>query len=194
MPRAANRFDYRSIADVLLTIEYTALDSSDHRQRVLSTINRTFSADRPFSFRHELSDQWYDLNNPELSSTPMVVRFATARDDFPPNIDELRIQQIALYFARADGVTDEIPVTHLRFTDSDAAGPVGGGAVSVEGIVSTRRGNAGSWSGMVGRTPTGIWELALPNEEPVTALFQQEQVKDILLVITYSGRTPEWPA
>ena len=33
LPKAANPFDYRTIADVLLTIEYTALDSPDHRRR-----------------------------------------------------------------------------------------------------------------------------------------------------------------
>ena len=33
MPKAANFFDYRTIGDVLFTIEYTALQSWDYRSR-----------------------------------------------------------------------------------------------------------------------------------------------------------------
>jgi hypothetical protein len=32
MPKAANPFDYRTIADVLITLEYTALQSFTYRQ------------------------------------------------------------------------------------------------------------------------------------------------------------------
>ena len=31
LPKAANAFDYRTIADVVLTLEYTALDDVDYR-------------------------------------------------------------------------------------------------------------------------------------------------------------------
>jgi len=33
----------------------------------------------------------------------MTVRFTTVRDDFPPNLDALKIQHVVLYFARANG-------------------------------------------------------------------------------------------
>ena len=36
LPRAANPFDYGTIADVLLTIEYTALASPDYRAQVIA--------------------------------------------------------------------------------------------------------------------------------------------------------------
>ncbi|HKX57095.1 MAG TPA: hypothetical protein VJN01_13380, partial [Xanthomonadales bacterium] len=38
MPRAANPFDYRTIADVLFTIEYTALSNLDYRQQVIQQL------------------------------------------------------------------------------------------------------------------------------------------------------------
>jgi hypothetical protein len=57
MPRAANPFDYRTIADVLFTIEYTALNSLDYRQQVIQQLDRSVSADRPYSFRQQFSDQ-----------------------------------------------------------------------------------------------------------------------------------------
>ena len=69
MPKAANPFDYRTIADVLLTIEYTALEqlrlppAGDPDARP-----PTLSADRPFSFRHQFADAWYDLHNPDQTA------------------------------------------------------------------------------------------------------------------------------
>ncbi|MGZ8915534.1 MAG: hypothetical protein ACXW1Z_20805 [Methylobacter sp.] len=47
---------------------------------------------------------------------------------------------------------------------------------------------------MIGKFPAGEWELALPNTEEMRNRFKNEELEDILLVITYSGRTPEWPA
>ena len=75
LPKAANQFDYSTIADVLLTIEYTALNSLDYRQQVIQTLDPELSPDRPFSFRQQFPDQWYDLNNPDQAATPMAVRF-----------------------------------------------------------------------------------------------------------------------
>ena len=83
MPKAANQFDYRTIADVLITIEYTALNSFDYRQQVIQTLNPNVSADRPFSFRNQLADQWYDLHNPDQTKDPMTVRFRTCPRGFP---------------------------------------------------------------------------------------------------------------
>ena len=69
-----------------------------------------------------------------------------------------RQRHVVLLFARADGVSFEVPVTQLRFTEENTSGAVGGGAVSIDGIISTRRGNAGSWLAMLGKRPVGEWE------------------------------------
>jgi Tc toxin complex TcA C-terminal TcB-binding domain len=194
MPKASNQFDFRTIADVLITIEYTALNSFDYRQQVIQTLDPNLSADRPFSFRNQFADQWYDLNNPEQNKTPMKVKFQTFREDFPPNVETLKIQQILLYFVRASQKTFELPITELRFTEQGNQGTIGGSATPIDGIISTRRGNAGSWTSAIGKTPVGEWELTLPNTEEVKKHFLDEELDDILFVITYAGRTPEWPA
>ena len=194
MPKAANQFDYRTIADVLITIEYTALNSFDYRQQVIQTLNPNLSADRPISFRNQLADQWYDLHNPDQTNSPMKVKFETFREDFPPNIERIKIQQVMLYLVCARHKTFELPTTELRFTDQDKQGTVGGSATPIDGVISTRRGNGGSWSTMIGKSPVGEWELTLPNTEEMINRFKDEEIEDILLVITYSGRTPEWPS
>ena len=123
----------------------------------------------------------------------MVARFKTRREDFPPNIEGLKIQNVVLYFARKSGSLFEIPVSYLRFREGGGAGSVGGGATTSDGVISTRRGNAASWTAMLGKDPAGDWELALPNTEELRNRFKQAEIEDILFVITYSGRTPEWP-
>jgi Tc toxin complex TcA C-terminal TcB-binding domain/ABC toxin N-terminal region len=198
MPKAANLFDYQTIADVQITIEYTALNDFNYGQQVIQRLNRIISADRPFSFRNQFADQWYDLHNPEQTATPMTVRFTTSRADFPPNLDDLTIQQVVLYFSRADGEAFEIPVEQFHFTELLTGSRVpeegkASDAESLDGVISTRRGNAPHWTSMTGKTPVGEWELALPNTEEMKSRFQNEQIEDILFVITYSGRTPSWP-
>jgi hypothetical protein len=198
MPKAANAFDFETIADVLVTIEYTALDSPLYRKQVIETLNPTLSADRPFSFRHQFADQWYDLHNPDQTAQPLVVRFKTGRADFAPNLTELRIQQILLYFAPASDEMPAMPITAtLRFSPAgqalSAASP-GGQATTFDGVISTRRGNAGDWLDLIGQPPSGEWELALEDTTDVRNLFKNEIITDMLLVITYQGRTPAWPA
>ncbi|NTW38174.1 MAG: hypothetical protein HGB17_19190, partial [Syntrophobacteraceae bacterium] len=193
MPKAANLVDYNSIADVLITEEYTALNSFDYYQQVILDLDCSIHADRPFSFRNQFPDQWYDLHNPDQTATPMVVRFKTNREDFPPNVEDLKISQLMLYFARKSEEPFEVDVTHLQFTES-GQGSVGGGAKTIDGVISTLRGNAGDWTAMTGKPPFGEWELALPDTDEMKSRFENEEIEDILYVITFKGRTPEWPA
>ncbi len=64
----------------------------------------------------------------------------------------------------------------------------------MNGVISTRRGNAGSWMSMIGKPPIGDLELTLPNTVAMKNRFKDEKIEDILLVITHRGHTPEWPA
>jgi Tc toxin complex TcA C-terminal TcB-binding domain len=198
LPKAANAFDYRTIADVLLTIEYTALDSPEYREQVIRTLDTSVGADRGFSLRDQFPDQWYDLHNPDQTTTPMAVRLRMRREDFPPNLEDLAIEQVVVYLARptAEPLARPLPIQlHLtRMTESGAQLRAGGTATSTDGLYSTRR-EAADWrDDLVGSTPFGEWELSLPNDSETRALFIEEQVQDILLVLTYTARTPEWPA
>jgi hypothetical protein len=112
-------------------------------------------------------------------------------------VENLKIQNVLLYFARVDGKSFEVPVTYLRFIEKGSAAPIpvppGGGATSIDGIISTRRGNAGGWASMIGKFAAGEWELTLPDTEEMKNRFKNEEIEDILFVITYAGRTPDWP-
>jgi hypothetical protein len=195
MPKAANLFDYRTIADVLITIEYTALNSVGYRQQVIQSLPQDLSADRAFSLRNQFPDQWYDLHNPDQTSTPLTVKFNTLREDFPANLDELSIQQVVMYFARSSKAEfDAVEVKSFNFKEEGSAGKLGGAATSTDDIISTRRVNASKWLPMIEKSPFGEWELSFPDTAQMREIFSQEQFEDILFVITYQGRSPAWPA
>jgi hypothetical protein len=194
MPKAANLFDFRTIADVLFTIEYTALDSYLFRQKVQQELDRSWRGQRAYRFRHEFADQWFDLHNPEQSATPMTVQFRTTADDFPANVDALRIGHVALYLATRVGDDVELPEVSLQFEADPSVGGMGGAATPVDGLVTTRKGMGASWLSMLGSTPAGTWTLTLPNTARVRALFEEERVTDMLFALTIAGHTPEWPS
>ena len=197
MPRAANQLDFSTIADVLLTIDYTALDSRDYRHEVIQQLDQNISADRAYSFRQQFADAWYDLNNPDQSLTPMVVEFQTGLADFPPNMENLTIQQLVMYFVPANGSDlPAQPKATLTFTGTDSYGnpeSPSGTEIAVANIISTRRtDNLTGWSQMIGMQVSGGWKLDL-SDPNTSRLFQNCQLQDILFVITYSGRLPDWP-
>lgn len=197
MPKAANQFDYNTVADVLLTIEYTALDSPDYRAQVVQQLDRNISSERPFSFHHQFADQWYDLNNSELVAPPqqpMVVRFTTRPEDFPPNVSELTIQHVTLYVACREGADKGVEVRHLHFTEAGQSGQLGGAANAPDGLLSTRQANAANWAPMIGKSLVGEWELAFPDTQEMRDRFKNGEIEDILFVLTFSATTPEWPS
>jgi hypothetical protein len=196
LPKAANPFDYRAVADVLLTLEYTALSNPVYRRQVIKQLDRKISGDRIFSFREQFSDSWYELNNADAmedAGRRMVANFSTRRDDFPPHIEDLHIRHITLRVARKDGFVNEINIAGLNFTPKGETISVGGAARTVEAVVSTRRPNGATWLGMQGKAPVGSWELKFPNNAQVKAWFKEGKIEDIALVVTFGGTTPQWP-
>ncbi len=194
MPLAANQFDFSTLADVQVTFNYTALPDPGYRAQVIQSLGGQVSQERPYSFANDLPDQWYDLNNPAQTSTPMTVSFDVAATDFPANLSDIRIQQVILYFALAPRATFEVSVSSLKFFEAGSAAAVGGAATSVNGVISTRSGNAASWIPMIGKSPLGTWQLTLPDTQAVRDWFTGGQITDILLDITYTAATPPWPA
>jgi hypothetical protein len=47
LPKAANPFNFNAIADVLLTIEYRALDGTQYRERVVRELDRRSAGTTP---------------------------------------------------------------------------------------------------------------------------------------------------
>ena len=106
LPKAANPFDFDTIADVLITIDYTALDSADYREPVIKRLDPAISAERAFSLR-DFVDDWYAFNNPTDPAAPLTMKFKIRREHFPPNLkdDNIQIGQLLACLVPKDGVT-----------------------------------------------------------------------------------------
>jgi len=110
-----------------------------------------------------------------------------------------------LFFSLKDGATYEVPVTSLTFQPAGSDSTIDGeGATTIQGVISTRRNNAGNWTVIVNQAPSpiGTWTLSLQDQliprngsapaSPEDA-FKSGDIEDILFVITYGGVTSEWP-
>ena len=198
MAQAANPFDFTTIADIQISINYTALDSPDYRQQVIQQLANSVSANRAYSLQQQFPDAWYELNNSTQSSTPFSVQLQTQLSDFPPNLSNLSIAQLLIYFVAAEGKSFQLQPT-LTFMTTGSGTSTGGAAGAANPnaaptyVFSTRRGNASAWLPILGQGVAGNWTLALPNTAATAAVFTNEQIQDILFVITYSGNTPAWP-
>ena len=206
LPKPANPFDFSTIADVVLTLEYTALSSYDYRQQVIKRLNRVVGGERPFSLRNDFPDIWYELNNAGSGpvgggglSQDVVITFQTGPRDFPPNItvDEIKIDHLLLFFSFAEGVSNGddasgLPRIHIKSLRLNGlpTDETNTSADSVEGLISTRRNSGTNWTNIRGK-PFGTWELSLPKTE--LQHFTDGKIEDILFVIIWSARTPPWP-
>lgn len=191
MEKASNFFDYNTIADVLMTIEYTALNSFTYRQQVIQRLGTDVSLTKAFSFRNQFADQWYDLNNPQQSSTPMLVKFKTNKEDFAINVEDLFIEQVALYLSIKDGANKKIKLK-LLYSEVESLAELGGDTITDRGLASTLQGNAGSWIAMIGKSPVGEWILSFPDTQIIRSMFKDEIIEDMLLMVSYNGRTADW--
>ncbi|MFV2055919.1 MAG: LamG-like jellyroll fold domain-containing protein [Thiohalomonadales bacterium] len=193
LPKAANPFDFDTIANVLVTIDYTAFHNFDYQQLVIRELDNTYRGEQAYSFRQDFPDLWYDLNNSNPEDSTISLQLETRRESFPPNLSELKIDHVILYFSRVDDATFEVQLTDLRFKAQGSLEPEDpsyGGAQSIEGIISTRR---GSWTPLIGKPLFGTWTFEFPNTEQFLSRIKDEKITDILFVISYSGDTPAWP-
>lgn len=193
MPQASNHFNYETLTDVLFTIEYTALDSYDYRQRVIQRLDPEVSFQRAFSIRHDLPDQWYQLHHAGRQDTSLSIAFETTRGDFPTNLDDLAVEGVLLYFATGEEVLERTLRTTLEFEPRDEETALGGRAQPVDHLISTARGNGSGWMAVLGSNPIGRWQLTFANTPQTRRLFEKHSVDDILFVITCEGRTPDRP-
>lgn len=196
LPRAANPFDFSSIADVLLRIDYTALADADYGTLVMRKLNAHLdrSSDCVFSLARDFPDQWYELNNPGPGASRSTT-LTLAPGDFPMNLQGLVTTQIALGLSTTgSGALPAVQISLNRTTRSAPAGGVSvGGVASTDssGIASTRRG-APAWLSLTGMDPTGKWQLSL--DATADPLFTDGQLEDLLLIVSWQGQSPAWPA
>ena len=102
LPRGNNRFNFDTIADVLLTIEYTAEYSSDYEARLRKERQDVeVYEDTAVPLRFQFPDLWYHLKHqrpdPLGSFSPFAFTFELPRTAFAPNLaDPIEAAQLTL--------------------------------------------------------------------------------------------------
>jgi len=204
LPHAANPFDYGNIADLLFTLDYTALRDSGYATIVRTRLNKSLSrsSDVLCSLTRDFPDQWYQMCNPPASSTvpgaPAPPRRATLTVPtgmFPTGITEITTAHIGLRLVPTND-TDasnggELAGRQITLTRVVEGADLGGTAqTDLTGIVSTRRG-ANTWATLAGATPVGQWNLELDSD--TAELLDRGALADIAVAITWQGTSPAWP-
>jgi hypothetical protein len=186
LPKPSNPFDYSTIHDVLLTIDYTALSDYNYQAQVVQRLNadRTRGGDRVLILATDFPDQWYQLNNPADPTQPRTVSFSLRTVDFPPNLDAVTATGVTVRLLTNGDET--LPPTVATLGHGAQTGQ---GTTDGSGLAGTRRG--ADWARLLG-DPTGDWTLSLDAE--AGALIDSGAVVDVLFDVTWSGQAPAWPS
>lgn len=188
LPKAANPIDYNQVASVFVTLELSALWSSDRERQVVEAFEPQLESYRIFSLAEEFSEAWADLTDPAAPPGPRVFGFRTEAADFPPNLSDLEITGIAIAFAAPDGSGADVTGAALQFRPDAAAGPLGGPFTTIGGAASTRRAGGAALLPIIGAPPAGTWELSLPD----AAAFAQGGIAGAALILSFSATRPPW--
>ena len=205
MPKAANAFDFNTIADVVFTIEYSAIYSDEYRQQVVQRLNadRSFEGERAFSLRQHFADEWYSLHHPELFDDANrrlrpVLEFK--RSDYPPNLikGSLKLSHLTQYVVRSDGITDEIEVSELSWERQDGSVVAHANTLTTKnGVLTTRDVPASIWLGVLrNESPVAKLSFKLGGQvagKPFEQALREGLISDILVAVAIRGDLPLWP-
>lgn len=192
LPRAGNRFDFSTITDILFSMDYTSLFSPAYYQQVVTQLDQRFLADHILSFKHQFPDIWYHLHN-SPDSSPIRAEFEITRAGFPPNLDNIHIRELLLYISGGEKQVVDSTTIALSFTAEGVAGAIVGEAIPIDQTINTLKGNGGGWETLKNKNPFGKWSLEFEELPELRNLFENNELDDILFVISYSGDTPPWP-
>ena len=202
MPRPANPFDLRNIADIVVTMDYTALHDPTYAEQVRRSLPRTDTGVRAFSLRDDFPDSWFELIDAAEQNRRLEARINAVRADFPPHLEGLSTEALSLYVigkrASAPGQLPavEVGVETLTRDAGTAEATVFGAARTADGVISTLTGTGTTWQPAVGadQSPLGEWELAVTNNPLTRKALTDGVIDDLVFAITYRGSLPPWPS
>ena len=160
LPRAANRFDFRTIADVLVTIEDTALESPTYRAETITRLGTTVPGTRVISVRTQFPDIWYALHHSDAAASTLPLPLQTRVADFPPALTALAITDVAFFVASEDTSIPQVTAT-LSYT------PDGGATICWATPPQTLAASppaewpAAPWRSLRGASAIGHWQIDL---------------------------------
>ena len=191
--------DFSSIADVQVTINYTALYSDTLRSQVLKKLGTDFQAKRALSVQLFFPDAWYDLYNPQpTDSSVRTFSFTVTKDAFPVNIDNISVNAVTMYFQKdsPDINNEQVKVASLTLAPADGTDNVVGrtNINSIHDMISTHFLSGIGWLEFIGKSPFGKWTVQLTRSsgEGIEQILAGNTLKDIIFVIEYNAELPAY--
>ena len=158
MPRDCNAFDFETITDVILKINYTAREGGKslqtkargYRDQVLH--NAQTQQSRLFSAKHEFSSDWYRFLHPADTATSQMLALDLSMERFPFLFRgmQLNIQAMQLFLKLQDGfVYDDSKALTFTFGKDSNPGTsstfkLGGSPISTLPYAEALQGSVGS--------------------------------------------------
>ena len=196
LPPAGNPIDFDTLAEVVLTIEYTALTSYELRDRVVKSLPRRWSGDLSYSVRRDFPDVWYELSNPSGVGENEIELILDTRG-FPAGISNHSIDEIAMSIRLLDRSSPALVVSPMFTPTGSPTSVTATGAALVKGLVSSSQSGATNWAALRGTGGTSAkWKFHLADapgsDFSLRNAFQESNVDDITIVFTVSGMRPAW--
>jgi sugar lactone lactonase YvrE len=204
MSRASNAFDFNTIADVLITMDYTALNSFEYKNLILKELDSEITAQRTFSVKNNFPDQWYDLGNQINPKSPFTFDLEISKSDYPSNlIEDPSISRISFLFTYTGNKKNLIRISHFKYQwikksgDNEFSNKInegdGGESINIlsgsnEIVGSVIRSTQGDWNSINNAAAFGKLSLTLDE----TSHFNNNEIEDILLIIEYSSAIPQY--
>ena len=204
MSRASNAFDFNTIADVLITMDYTALNSFEYKNLILKELDSEITAQRTFSVKNNFPDQWYDLGNQINPKSPFTFNLEISKSDYPSNlIEDPSISRISFLFTYTGNKKNLIRISHFKYQwikksgDNEFSNKInegnGGESINIlsgsnEIVGSVIRSTQGDWNSINNAAAFGKLSLTLDE----TSHFNNNEIEDILLIIEYSSAIPQY--
>jgi Tc toxin complex TcA C-terminal TcB-binding domain/ABC toxin N-terminal region/Neuraminidase-like domain len=222
MPKPSNRFDFNSIVDVILSMDYTALSDYDYKQNIIQELGTDSSGILPISVLNFFPDTWYHFHNPVFLSplqggsnpyeagntaVPYKLEFEVPRRMFPPNEEDHSLESVGLLVSLSDQ-NSAIPV-NIKYTS-------GQGEVVVISRQTASSGFLSLENDFENKSPFGKWEITIDRDRAPEALLKKNEngslqteqitdpnnprylldtnlIKDVLISLSYKA-TLNWPS
>jgi hypothetical protein len=158
MPRDCNAFDFETISDVILKINYTAREGGASLQKAARAArdaalhNTQTQQSRLFSVRHEFPGDWYRFLHPADTAPSQALALDLAMERFPFLFRglQLNIQAMKLFLKLKDGFA-YVDGKALAFTFGKDGNPgisstfkLGGSPISTLAYAEALQGSVGS--------------------------------------------------
>jgi hypothetical protein len=198
LPKDCNAFDFDTISDVIIKLNYTAREGGDNLKKVAKEamqkmIKEKSPLARLFSVKHEFSSEWYRFLHPAEGATaqPLNLDFSLERFPFQFRGKKLEISKVEIFLNLKEGIK---PSSNKTYTEMYASGTPLNVAISAPNAASIPTSLGSSKSFLNGIPHASIDGLSVEVKSSKDALWSlsanmvpiKDDISDLFIICHYS--------